>query len=165
MPALNVPPRDVVIVCTSVHHGNTRQVAEAMAAASGGHVFEPGDEALRAAGNCELLGFGSGIFFGHHHASLLAIARALEAGHNRPAFIFSTSGTGDRLARLAGRDYHRSLRTILCDRGFRVEGEFSCRGYDTYAPWRIFGGFARGHPDANDLQNARAFILGLNGRK
>ncbi len=164
MPALNAPSRDGCIVCTSVHHGNTRRVAEAMAAALGGHVLEPGDEALRAADSCELLGIGSGIFFGHHHQSLLAFAGALEAGHNRPAFIFSTSGTGDRLARLAGRDYHRSLRAILRDRGFRVEGEFSCRGYDTYAPWRIFGGFARGHPDMNDLQNARAFVLGLNGR-
>ncbi|MCK9356060.1 MAG: flavodoxin [Dehalococcoidia bacterium] len=152
---------DIVIVCASVHHGNTRRVAEAMAAASGGHVYEPGDEALRAAGDCALLGIGSGIYFGHHHTSLLAFAGALEAGRNRSAFIFSTSGTGDRLARLAGRDYHQSLRTILCNRRFRVEGEFSCRGYDTYAPWRIFGGFARGHPDMNDLQNARTFMLSL----
>jgi len=164
MPSLNVPSPDVVIVCTSVHHGNTRQVAEAMAAASGGRVLQPGDEALRAAGSCGLLGIGSGIFFGHHHTSLLAFAGALEADPNRSAFIFSTSGTGDRLARLAGRDYHRSLRTILRERGFQVEGEFSCRGYDTYAPWRIFGGFARGHPDLHDLENARAFVQGLNGR-
>jgi len=164
MPALNVPSRDVVIVCTSVHHGNTRKVADAMAAACGGHVLEPGDEALEAAATCSLLGIGSGIFFGHPHKAVLAFANTLDAGRDRPAFIFSTSGTGERLARLAGRDYHRSLRNALRDRGFHVEGEFSCRGYDTYAPWRIFGGFARGHPDMYDLQNARAFILGLNGR-
>ncbi len=164
MPALNVPSRDVVIVCTSVHHGNTRRVAEAMAAASGGRVLEPGDEALRAAGGCDLLGLGSGIFFSHHHKSLLAFAKALDAGRNRPAFIFSTCGSGYDPARHFPRDYHGTVRRILCDRGFRVEGEFACRGYDTYAPWRIFGGFARGHPDANDLQDARAFILGLDRR-
>lgn len=161
MQALNVASGDIVIVCASVHHGNTRRVAEAMAAASGGHVYEPGDEALRAAGDCALLGIGSGIYFGHHHRSVLVFAGALEAGRNRPAFIFSTSGTGDRLARIAGRHYHRALRNALRDGGFSVEGEFSCRGYDTYAPWRIFGGFARGHPDENDLQNARTFMLGL----
>ncbi len=164
MPTLNLAGRDIVIVCTSLHHGNTRKVAEAMAAACGGHVFEPGDEALRAAAACSLLGIGSGIFFGHPHKAVLAFADALDGGRGRPVFIFSTSGTGERMARLVGRDYHRSLRKSLCARGFHVKGEFSCRGYDTYAPWRVFGGFARGHPDAADLQNAREFILSLNDR-
>ena len=164
MQALSETPRDVVIVCTSLHHGNTRKVAEAMAAACGGRVLEPGDEALRLAEDCALLGVGSGIFFGHHHKTALDFAGSLGAGRGRPAFIFSTSGTGDRPARLAGRDYHRRMRAALLERGFNIAGEFSCRGYDTYGPWRIFGGFSRGHPNEQDLRDAQAFVLGLDGR-
>ncbi len=164
MQALSEVPSDVVIVCTSVHHGNTRRVAEAMATACRGCVLEPGDEALRAAEHCALLGVGSGVFFGHHHRTLLDYVRNLGAGRARPAFIFSTSGTGERLARLAGRDYHRRVRAALLERGFSIAGEFSCRGFDTYGPWRIFGGFSRGHPDERDLRDAQAFILGLDGR-
>jgi hypothetical protein len=127
-------------------------------------VLEPGDEALRAAGECALLGIGSGIFFGHHHKTLLSFAARLSAGRGRQAFIFSTSGTGDRLARFAGRDYHRQLRALLRERGFLLAGEFSCRGYDTYGPWRVFGGVSRGHPNEQDLREAQAFVLGLDHR-
>jgi len=165
MQTLSAASSDIVVVCTSVHHGNTRRVAEAMATACHGHVLEPGDEALRAAQDCALLGVGSGIFFGHHHRTMLDFARSLGAGRARPAFIFSTSGTGDRLPRLAGRDYHRRMRAALLERGFSIAGEFACRGYDTYGPWRIFGGFSRGHPDDRDLRDAQSFILGLDGRR
>ena len=116
MPALNTTGRDIILVCTSVHHGNTRKIAEAMVAAAGGRVLEPGDEALRATAECSLLGIGSGIFFGHPHDAVLAFADKLNAGRGRPAFIFSTSGSGERVARLAGRDYHSTLRNALRER-------------------------------------------------
>jgi len=56
------------------------------------------------------------------------------------------------------------MRAALLDRGFRLAGEFSCRGYDTYGPWRLFGGFSRGHPNQQELEDAKAFVLGLDGR-
>ena len=42
-----------------------------------------------------------------------------------------------------------------------VLGEFGCRGYDTFGPFRLVGGIAKGRPDARDLENARAFYRGL----
>ena len=38
-----------------------------------------------------------------------------------------------------------------------VLGEFSCKGYDTFGPFRLVGGIAKGHPDAADLEDARRF--------
>ena len=48
---------------------------------------------------------------------------------------------------------HRNRYTIL--------GTFSCRGYDTFGPFKLISGMAKGHPDADDLQRARAFIQAL----
>lgn len=39
----------------------------------------------------------------------------------------------------------------------RVLGEFSCKGYDTFGSFKLIGGIAKGHPDTQDLENARKF--------
>lgn len=36
-------------------------------------------------------------------------------------------------------------------------GEYSCKGYDIFGPFKLIGGIAKGYPNANDLQKARAF--------
>ena len=61
-----MPYSDIVFVCESLHHGNTRRMAEAMASAIAGRVLPPGDEAQEATRDGALLGFGSGIYFGSH---------------------------------------------------------------------------------------------------
>jgi flavodoxin len=40
-------------------------------------------------------------------------------------------------------------------------GRFSCKGYDTFGPFKLVGGLAKGHPDETDLENAVAFVKGL----
>ena len=156
--------RRVLIVCTSVHHGNTRKVADAMASATCGIVLEPGAAAHEAARDGALLGLGSGIFFGSHHDSLLAFAQSLPQKVSGAAFLFSTSGTGYELPRKLGLDYHRKLRAIIEGKGHEMVGEFACKGFDTYGPWGRLGGIARGHPDATDLERARLFAAGLMQR-
>lgn len=146
-----------IIVCTSVHHHNTRRVAEAMASVIGGRVLDPGEEALVAARDGALLGLGSGIFFGSHHTQLVTFARSLPQTPDAAVFLFSTSGTGYRLPRIVGRDYHRTLRQVLLDKGYAIAGEFSCKGYDTYGVFGKLGGVARGRPNAADLADAGAF--------
>jgi len=150
-----------LIVCTSVHHGNTRKIAEVMTSAVGGALFSPGDEAREAAQGGALLGLGSGIYFGSHHHSLLAFAESLEPRAAHAAFLFSTSGTGDWLPRAIGLDYHRKLRCILQRKGFMMVGEFMCRGVDTFGLWGMWGGIARGHPNEGDVERARAFAGAL----
>lgn len=148
-----------VIAYYSVHHGNTRAVAEAMADATGAPAVEAHPDAIRMIQDARLVGFGSGIFFGSHHKDLLAFVHQLQGAKGLQAFIFSTSGTGYRPARIFGRDYHRRLRHLLSAAGCQVIGEFACRGYDTYGPWGKLGGVARGHPDAKELSDARAFAI------
>ena len=150
-----------IIAYTSIQHGNTRRVAEALAGALGATAVDASSVTAEVARQASLIGFGSGIFFGKHHQILLTCAAKCRYSNGTKSFIFSTAGFPYKLARIAGIDFHRELRQLLTGNGFEVVGEFSCPGYDTYGPFGIIGGIARGHPNAVDLERARAFALQL----
>ena len=148
-----------IVAYTSVQHGNTRRVAEALAETLGATAVDASSLTPEVVHAASLIGFGSGIFFGRHHEALLTCAGKCRNRNRAKSFIFSTAGFPYTLARVAGIDFHKELRRLLTGNGFEVAGEFSCRGYDTYGPFGIIGGIARGHPNAADLERARAFAL------
>ncbi|MEA1871887.1 MAG: flavodoxin family protein, partial [Chloroflexota bacterium] len=105
-----------------------------------------------------LIGFGSGIYFGKHHESLLDFVHRLPVMKNKKAFIFSTSGL--RKIRFI-HNFDKPLEEKLQRKGFDIIGEFSCRGYDTFRAAMIVGGINRGRPNARDLQQAEDFAKSL----
>ena len=106
----------------------------------------------------ELIGFGSGIYYGRPHRSLLEFAERLPKSVKAAAFVFSTSG----LPRMPiFHDYHKPLIRILRERGFRILGEFTCRGFNTHGILRKIGGMNRGRPSLSDLEKARRFAEDL----
>ena len=142
-----------LILCKSVHHGNTVRVARAMADALGKDVVMAAPEEVPATslGDCGLLGLGSGVYYGRMHPALEEWVRGLPDVPERtmPAFVFSTSGL-PFLARL----WHWPLKRLLARKGVAVAGEFACRGFDTWGPLWFAGGLNRQHPDARDLARA-----------
>ncbi|MGZ4786072.1 MAG: flavodoxin family protein [Acidimicrobiales bacterium] len=148
-----------LIVCVSEHHGNTDQVAQAMAEVLGAEVVTP--EAVGADGlrRHDLIGFGSGIYFGVVHPRLLELIDQLPPGEDRCAFTFSTSGMF--LIPWMGTS---GVQDRLRHRGYRVLGDFNCRGLDTVGPLRFIGGVNRGHPDGHDLERARRFARDMRSR-
>jgi flavodoxin len=154
----SVPVMHAAIVYVSVHHGNTRRVAEAMAQPLGAALLSV-EEALTLDGQAlDLVGFGSGIYFGRHHASLFDLVRNLKSMPPR-CFVFSTAG----IASLAGL-WHRSLIQQIRRRGAQVLGQFCCPGWDTVGPLWLFGGLHRRRPNENDLSRAAQFATGLRAK-
>lgn len=139
-----------LIIYVSLHHGNTKKVADEMAAALQCQALTPEQVAVDTLTAYDLLGFGSGLYFGPHHERVLKFARALPT-LSAQAFVFSTRGRWH-----VGRA-HEPLKKILRSKGLRIVGEFSCRGFDTVGPLKYVGGIARGRPNAKDLADARAF--------
>ena len=43
----------------------------------------------------------------------------------------------------------------------KVIRKFGCKGYDTFGPFKLVGGIAKGRPDEEDIKNAVAFVKGL----
>ncbi|MER5728850.1 flavodoxin family protein [Streptomyces sp. NPDC002138] len=139
-----------LIICTSVSHGNTRRVAEAMGEVLAAPVVSP-DEA-DGLDDYDLIGFGSGIFLQKFHPRLREFVASLPRQQGR-AFVFATSGLpSPRLSPMA---------RLLEGKGFEVADTFSCRGFDTWAPFKLVGGIRKGRPDGTDLAAARSFAGGL----
>lgn len=143
-----------LIIYASVHHQNTRQVASVMAEELGAELATVSTAQSASLTEYDLIGFGSGIYFGKHHTTLLGFVEALPAVDGKPAFVFSTSGRG-------GTGMHAALRELLMDRGYSIAGEFASKGWDTWGPWKLVGGLNKGRPDADDLEAARVFARGL----
>ena len=106
----------------------------------------------------DLIGFGSGIYMGKHHRSLVNFVKNLEDLSGKNVFVFYTSGFSKFPAR-------PSFETVLTDqltkKGAQILDTFSCRGLETVGPFRIGGGKNKGHPDETDLNNARDFAKSL----
>lgn len=144
---------NVLIIVKSVHHDNTRKVAEAMASVLDAKVVIPADVDLNELSGYDLIGMGSGIYFGRHHRSLLKLAERM-SGFKGKVFIFSTAG-------LPFKMNHRALRERLKNSGLSINGEFVCKGWDSYGILNVVGGIWKGNPDEKDLENAREFARSL----
>lgn len=142
-----------LIVCVSLSHQNTARVAEAMADVLGAKVTEPEEVDPGAVGGYDVVGFGSGIYYGSHHPRLRRLVEALPPCDGTRAFVFSTSGQG----REQWLPWQSPLAEVLAAKGYDVVGSFACRGFDTWLPLRLVGGIGRGHPDARDLTRAHDF--------
>jgi len=66
-----------LIVYTSVHHQNTEKVAKVMAEELEADLTPTGDAQPEALATYDLIGFGSGIYFGKHHKTLLRFVETL----------------------------------------------------------------------------------------
>ena len=50
---------------------------------------------------------------------------------------------------------------ILKEKKTDIIGKFGCKGYDTFGPFKLVGGIAKGHPDEKNLKVAVSFVAGL----
>jgi flavodoxin len=147
-----------LIVYTSVHHQNTENVAKVMAEELEADLVPTMKAQPGMLAGYDLVGFGSGIYFMKHHKTLLQFAETLPAVAEKRAFIFSTSGDGKK-------KHHAALKEKLVNRGFSIMDEFSCKGWDTWGPLKLFGGINKGRPDEKDLALARAFAQELKNKR
>ncbi|MDD1692346.1 MAG: flavodoxin family protein [Methanoregula sp.] len=145
-----------LIVYTSVHHQNTENVAKVMAEALEADLVPTMEAQPGMLAAYDLVGFGSGIYFGKHHKTLLRFVETLPPVTQKRAFVFSTSGDG--------KIHHAALKEKLANRGFAIVDEFCCRGWDTVGPLKLIGGINKGRPDENDLAGAQAFAQGLKNK-
>jgi flavodoxin len=166
-----------LLVYKSVHHQNTAQLARALGEVlqadlvsadqispnvDGFGVSLSGYGGPSCLDRYDLIGFGSGVYYGRMHPDLLLAALAIASAVNhlkqRPpaAFLFSTSGL-PFLAPL----WHRPFKDMLTRAAIPVIGEFACRGFDSWGPLWLFGGLNRHHPDVRDLERGRRFAKQL----
>ena len=147
-----------LLVVYSYHHNNTYKIAEVFAKVLGAQIKTPQQINPDELQEHSLIGFGSGIYGEKHHELLLELADNLPQVTNRNAFIFSTSAfTGETKV---AKD-HSLLRGKLQLKGYKIIGEFACKGFNTNSFMKHFGGMNKGRPNAEDLKHAEEFAQKL----
>lgn len=144
----------ILIIYESIHHGNTEKIVKIMAESLNANVIRTSDVNMNTLKDCDLIGFGSGIYYGKVHKNILGLIDNITTGTNKKAFVFSTSGQGKS-------EYNKLVEQKLIEKNFEVVGSFACKGYDTFGPLKLLGGIAKGKPDDNDLKKAKEFAKQL----
>jgi len=125
--------------------GKTRKVAEAIAQELGCKAVDLRKETPDVSG-VELLIVGSGNYGGKPHETLQEFLSSLQPSNNGKAAVFATSGGPDPKG-------IPIMKTALEAKGYKVISSFDCRGKFLFAN--------RGHPNEDDLKNAKAFAREL----
>ena len=83
------------------------------------------------------IGFASGIYYSKFHQAVLNFA-AVNMPQNKQTFFISTYG---------GKADYTSIEKALTAKNSVLLGKYGCKGYDTFGPFKLMGGLAKGHPD------------------
>ncbi|HZJ41705.1 MAG TPA: flavodoxin domain-containing protein [Patescibacteria group bacterium] len=143
--------KKILIICVSIHHGNTMKVAKIISKNLNARVVTPGDVNTETLSAYDLIGLGSGIYNHKHHGSLFALIEKFKFQDNQKVFIFSTNTFGLKIL-------HKLFKDSLIEKGYDVVGEFSCPGYINYSFLKyFFVSLNKNRPNENDLQKARNF--------
>ncbi|GEP63324.1 flavodoxin [Clostridium beijerinckii] len=144
----------VLLIYSSIHHGNTEKIVRAMGESINADIIETRNLKINTLNEYDLIGFGSGIYYGKLHKNILELIDKLPTLSNKKVFVFSTSGQGKV-------KYNDFVEQKLKEKGFNVVGSFACKGYDTFGPFKLIGGIAKGRPNDKDFQNAKDFAKKL----
>ena len=144
-----------IIFLYSYHHMSTKKIGIAIGGKINAKIIEIDkiNEQITFE-EYDLIGFGAGIDSGKHYPLMLKFVENLPNNSNKKAFIFSTSGvyTDKKMFK-----DHKALRAILESKGFKIIGEYGCKGFNTNSILKLFGGMNKGYPNSDDILNAEKF--------
>ena len=141
------------IVYYSRHHGNTKKLLDAIAAANEVTLIDVTEQPSADLAGYDRIGLASGIYYNSFAGQLLSFARE-HLPENRDVFYIFTHGApkGTFLA---------AIRRIAGQKGCRELGSYHCQGFDTFGPFRLVGGIAKGHPTEEEISAAVDFYQKL----
>ena len=74
--------------------------------------------------------------------------------NEKPVFFIYTHGAPKG-------DFLKGIRPVTQKKNCPEIGEFRCQGYDTFGPFKLVGGIAKGHPTADEIRKAVEFYQTL----
>lgn len=144
-----------VIIFASTHHGNTKKVVDAISKECEVELVDATKVHEKDLREYDLIGFASGIFFTKFSDQVLNFAR-VNLPVNKNVFFIATAGN-------PMKGNFNSIAEVVKDKKCNEVGRFQCKGFDTYGPFKLFGGIQKGHPDETELKAAVDFYKGITG--
>lgn len=140
-----------VIVYASVHHGNTKKLVERIAKECGVDLIDAVHQPEADLSEYDMIGFASGIYFSKFHQAIIKFASE-NLPEDKNVFLICTYG---------GSANYKSFERIIKKKRANIIGTFGCKGYDTFGPFKLVGGIAKGHPNEKEMESAVRFVDGL----
>lgn len=137
------------IIYYSKHHGNTKKLIDAICAENDVTAIDVTAVKTADLSDYDMIGFASGIYYSKFHKSVLKFAEN-NLPNGKKVFFLSTYG--------AEKDgYTAAIKEIALKKSSEIMGEYGCLGFDTFGPFKLIGGIAKGRPDDADCKGAKEF--------
>lgn len=137
------------IIYYSKHHGNTKKLLDAISQKYEVTLIDATQALIPNLNEYDRIGFASGIYYSKFHKSVLKIAKE-NLPNDKEVFFLYTYG-----AEKAG--YTSAITDAVLPHKANILGEYGCFGFNTFGPFKLIGGIAKGHPDETELQKALKF--------
>lgn len=141
------------IVYYSVHHGNTKKLLDAIAESNDITLIDVTKDKTADISQYDRIGFASGIYYGSFSKQLLSFAEE-NLPKGKAVFYIATYGTKKP-------SYYRAISKIAESKGCKEIGRYGCLGFDTFGPFKLVGGIAKGHPTEDEINGAVQFYESL----
>ena len=141
------------IVYYSKHHGNTKKLIDAIAAQHDVTAIDATQVKTADLSGYGLVGFASGIYYSKFHKSVLEFAEQ-NLPDGKPVFFLYTYGAEKK-------GYTKAITEAVSKHSAKIVGEYGCFGFNTFGPFKLIGGIAKGHPNQTDLDGAVKFYTAL----
>ncbi|MBR3741414.1 MAG: flavodoxin [Clostridia bacterium] len=141
------------IVYYSKHHGNTKKLLDAIAEKHPVTLIDVTAQPDADLSGYERIGFASGIYYSAFAKQIISFANA-HLPERKDVFYIYTHGAPKG-------DFLKTIREIAEKKHCREIGEYRCQGFDTFGPFKLVGGIAKGHPTEEEVKGAVTFYQQL----
>ena len=138
------------IIYYSQHHGNTKKLLDAIAEKHPEvDLLDVTKQPTVDLSAYDRIGFASGIYYSKFQKSLLQFAKENMPDDKQTFFIYTYGAKKNGYTKAVSEAVKTHNATIL--------GEYGCFGFNTFGPFKLFGGMAKGHPNATEIKDAIKF--------
>ncbi|WP_313180856.1 flavodoxin family protein [Lacrimispora sp.] len=141
------------IIYHSEHHGNTKKILDAIVRQGDVTLIEASSNQHTDLSEYDLIGFASGNYYSKFHDSVLQYAEKNLPSGKKVFLIYTYGAKEPRLD---------TIKQITDLKGAQMMGTYGCLGFDTFGPFKLVGGIAKGRPNEEDIAGAIKFFMDIS---
>lgn len=147
--------KKAILIYASKHHGNTYKLAKAISEKYEIAMIDATKESIVDLQEYEVIGFASGIDFGKFYEEIENFAEVNLPIKKEVFFLYTCA--------MERKGFTNSIREIALKKDAIILGEYGCKGYNTYGPWKVIGGMNKKHPTEVEVKSAVEFFDKIYG--
>ena len=142
------------IIYYSKHHGNTKKLLDAIAAADPEvELVDATEKHEQDLSRYDKIGFASGIYYNKFAEQIINFAK-VNLATGKDVFFIATAGNPTKSC-------FNSIAAVTEEKHCKELGHYISKGFDTYGPFKLVGGLQKGHPTEEEIEGSVEFYKGL----